>query len=91
MKLTAAGRAIVRRFLSDGVIADAEPWTGPVERLSELSPERRVALGLEPVERRRSQINIRLCQNPYCRHWTPARLSRCVVCHTLEGSNIHRP
>lgn len=67
------------QFASDALLA--EPWTGPVERVAELSAERRVALGLPAVERRRSEVMIRLCQNPYCRSWTATRLAWCVVCH----------
>lgn len=64
------------------VESEAQRWTGDVERLSELSPERRVAIGLEPEERRRSVVAIRICSNIYCRNWTPSRLKYCAICHT---------
>lgn len=74
-------RAKVRgQFATDALLA--EPWTGPVERFKDLSPERRVAIGLEPVERRRSEVLIKLCGNIYCRSWTPSRLKYCTICHT---------
>ena len=84
-----ASRARIRAlFLSKTLLENLEPWVGPVERLADLGPTRRVALGLAPVERRRSEVMIRLCRNPFCRHWTPTRLPECVVCHTRHMPRI---
>ena len=70
---------------------DEEPWLGPVERVAELTAERRVALGLEPVERRKSVVEFWLCQNPYCRQFTP-RGSRaagmCLICFTPKPAHV---
>lgn len=63
-------------------IENLEPWTGPVQRIGDLTPEERARFGIPAIERRRTEILIRICQNPYCRHWTPTRHVRCVVCHT---------
>lgn len=67
--------AVLRRFTA------VPKWRGTVERLSSLSPERREALGLSPIEERQSEIAIRLCQNTFCRHWTPSRKRFCIICH----------
>jgi len=69
------------RFLSDALLTNAEPWTGAVERLSELGPARRAALGLPAVERRRSVVMIVRCAQRWCGHWTPRRFTHCVICH----------
>lgn len=61
-----------RRFLSDALLRGAKlpPWEGEVERREPASYQQR------------SEVLIRLCRNVYCRHWTPTRLTRCVICKT---------
>lgn len=84
---------IATRFLSDALLANAEPWTGPVRRLGELSSSDRVALGLAAVERRRSQILTWRCRGAGSGqwHWTPEgsrAAGMCLLCYTPKPAGV---
>jgi hypothetical protein len=61
------------RFVTDAILRNAEPWTGPVVRRD------------PAAYRQRSQILTWRCENIGCRHWTPKgsrAAGRCLLCHT---------
>jgi hypothetical protein len=85
MKIRESARA---RFLSDALLANAEPWDGPVVRLRDLSPAELGALGLAPIETRRSEILTWRCLGAgggASWHWTPEgshAAGTCLLCFT---------
>lgn len=71
LKSPTARRLARARFLSDAVLANAEPWTGPVERRNPATYQRA------------SEILIRRCNRIGCGHWTATRLRCCTICHQV--------
>lgn len=55
-----------------------KPW--PPDRVERRDP----ATYREP-----SEIKIAICRNPFCRSWTPTRLTYCTTCHMpRDGSAL---
>jgi hypothetical protein len=61
----------VQRVVEEMQHGPRAPWTGEVIR--------------PPDCRQQSVIEIVRCSSPVCRHWTPKRLARCVVCQCVQG------